>query len=161
MTNIKAKHLHFVPSRERGASLIVSLILLLVLTVLGVVGMSTATLELAMAGNMQFTNSAFEAAESIVEAEIVRNDIAPLPAPGALAAIPANVNREFRDGGNNLVATATSATNYLGKTGVSGWQIGGPISFAAFHFEIAGTATAPQGAAANHRQGFYVVGPSL
>lgn len=146
---------------QRGASLVISLILLLVLTVLGVVGMSTATLELAMAGNMQYQNGAFEAADSIVEAEIIRDDIAPLATPGALPVLPANTNREFRDASNRLVATASAATSYLGHTGVSGWQIGGPISFSAYHFEITGASTGPQGAVANHRQGFYVVGPGL
>lgn len=146
---------------QRGASLIVSLILLLVLTILGVVGMSSATLELAMAGNLQYQNGAFEAADSIVEAEIVRTDIAPLTAPGPLPAIAANTDREFRDTDNRLVATASAATRYVGQTGVTGWQIGGPIAFSAFHFEINAESTAPQGASASHRQGFYVVGPGL
>lgn len=146
---------------QRGASLVVSLILLLVLTILGIVGMSTATLELAMAGNMQYQNSAFEAADSIVEAEMVRDDIAPLAAPAALPLIPANVGRLYTDAGGSLVATASAQTNYLGRTGVTGWQLGGAVSFSAFQFEINGVATAAQGAAASHRQGFYVVGPSL
>ena len=146
---------------QRGAALVVSLILLLVLTILGVVGMSTATLELAMAGNMQYQNGAFEAADSVVESELLRNDIAPLVAPGPMPAIPANVGLEYRDADNRLVATATAGTAYMGQSGVSGWQLGGAVSFSAFHFEINGNATAPQGATANHRQGFYVVGPSL
>ena len=145
---------------QRGAALVVSLILLLVLTILGVVGMSTATLELAMAGNMQFQNGAFEAADSVVEAELLRNDIAPLVAPGPLPAA-GNVGVEYRDADNRLVATASAGTAYMGQSGVMGWQLGGAVSFSAFHFEINGNATAPQGATANHRQGFYVVGPSL
>ncbi len=146
---------------QRGAALVVSLIMLLVLTILGVVGMSTATLELAMAGNMQYQNGAFEAADSVVEVELLRNDIAPQTVPGALPNIPANVGIEYRDADNRLVATASAGTSYMGQSGVVGWQLGGTVSFSAFHFEINGNATAPQGATANHRQGFYVVGPSL
>lgn len=149
------------PNKQRGAALVVSLVLLLVLTIIAVVGMSTATLELAMAGNMQYQNSAFEAAESIVEAELTRNDLVPLNAPGTMPIIAANSNRDFRDPDNDWVATATATTNYLGLTGVTGWQLGGSTSFAAFHFETNGVATAAKGAAASHRQGYYVVGPSL
>ncbi len=155
MIDINTKH------SQRGAALVISLILLLVLTILGVVGMSTATLELAMAGNMQYQNGAFEAADSIVESEILRTDIAPLTMPGPLPIIPANVGFEYRDADNRLVATASANTNYMGLSGAAGWQLGGAVSFSAFHFEINGTATAPQGATANHRQGFFVVGPSL
>ncbi len=147
--------------KQRGAALVVSLILLLVLTIIAIVGMSTATLELAMAGNMQYQNSAFEAADSIVEAELTRNDIAPMNNPGAMPLIVTNQNREFRDPTSRLVATASAATNYFGLTGVSGWQLGGATSFAAFHFEINGVSAAAQGATASHRQGYYVVGPSL
>jgi type IV pilus assembly protein PilX len=39
------------PSKQTGATLIVGLVLLLVLTVVGVSGMKTATMEIAMAAN--------------------------------------------------------------------------------------------------------------
>ena len=38
---------------QRGAALVIGMILLLVLTVLGISGLVTATLELQMAGNAQ------------------------------------------------------------------------------------------------------------
>jgi len=49
---------------QNGAALVVGLILLLVLTVLGVSTISTASLELAMAGNDQFAENAFQLAET-------------------------------------------------------------------------------------------------
>lgn len=49
---------------QRGAVLIVSLIILLVLTILGVVSMQNTTLEERMAGNMRDRQLAFEAAEA-------------------------------------------------------------------------------------------------
>lgn len=55
--------------RQRGAALIVGLVLLMVLTLLGVSGLTTATLELQMAGNTQQAQHAFQAAESAIEAE--------------------------------------------------------------------------------------------
>jgi type IV pilus assembly protein PilX len=51
------------PARQHGAALVVSLMLLLVLTILGITGMYTTTLEEKMAGNMRDREIAFEAAE--------------------------------------------------------------------------------------------------
>lgn len=50
--------------RQRGAVLAVSLFIVLVLALLGVTAMNTATLENKMAGNAQSTTLAFQAAES-------------------------------------------------------------------------------------------------
>src|SRR5690606_10948076 len=55
------------PRRQAGAALFVSLVLLLLLTLLAVSGMRSAALELAMAGNAQARQHAFEAAESAIE----------------------------------------------------------------------------------------------
>ena len=44
-------------SRQQGAALIVGLVLLLVLTVIGISGMNTATMELAMANSAQMQSS--------------------------------------------------------------------------------------------------------
>jgi type IV pilus assembly protein PilX len=49
---------------ERGAALIMSLVILLILTVLGITAMGTSSLEQKMAGNTQEANRAFQAAES-------------------------------------------------------------------------------------------------
>jgi type IV pilus assembly protein PilX len=50
--------------RERGAVLVIALILLLVVTVLGVTGMRSTLLEERMTGNTQDMNVAFQAAEA-------------------------------------------------------------------------------------------------
>ena len=49
---------------QRGAVLIVSMILLLIMTLIGVTGMSTTTLEEKMAANTQELNRAFQAGET-------------------------------------------------------------------------------------------------
>lgn len=51
-------------TRQRGATLIVALMFLLILTILGVSSLSTVTLEERMAGNVKDVNTAFQAAES-------------------------------------------------------------------------------------------------
>ncbi len=50
--------------RQRGAALVVGLVLLMVLTVLAISVMRTATLDLTMTGNAQFRENAFQLAES-------------------------------------------------------------------------------------------------
>ncbi|WP_456085437.1 pilus assembly PilX family protein [Marinobacter lipolyticus] len=52
--------------RERGATLIVSLIVLLVLTLIGIAGMNTSVMQERMAVNSQNSNRSFQAAESTV-----------------------------------------------------------------------------------------------
>jgi Tfp pilus assembly protein PilX len=59
-------------SKHAGATLVVGLVLLLVLTLLGVSGMNTATLEVQMAGNTQFQQDAFQAAETGIDMSISR-----------------------------------------------------------------------------------------
>jgi len=54
----------FNSNRQRGAALITTLIILLVLTVLGVSAMGTSSLEELMAGNMRDQNLSFQAAEA-------------------------------------------------------------------------------------------------
>ncbi|NNF95410.1 MAG: pilus assembly protein PilX [Halobacteria archaeon] len=51
-------------TRQHGAALVTSLIILLVLTVLGVSAMSTSSLEELMAGNLRDQTLSFQAAES-------------------------------------------------------------------------------------------------
>lgn len=54
-------------TRERGIALVVALVFLLMLTILGVAVMNTASLEGVMAGNSQETNRAFHGAESAIQ----------------------------------------------------------------------------------------------
>lgn len=50
--------------RERGTALIMSLVILMILTILGVTAMGTASLEEKMSGNIQEGTRGFEVAES-------------------------------------------------------------------------------------------------
>lgn len=55
---------HVAPRRQRGAVLIVSLVLLVILTLLGVSMMGTTKLEERMAANTQESTQAFQSAET-------------------------------------------------------------------------------------------------
>jgi Tfp pilus assembly protein PilX len=62
---------------QRGAALIVALLLLIVITLLGLASMRTSTLELRMATNQEAQLAAFERAQAVVDAAIAdeRNTI--------------------------------------------------------------------------------------
>lgn len=68
---MKNPGMRFIPIRaQRGAALIMALVILLVLTVLGISALTTTTLEEKMSGNTQETTRAFEAAESGVNSAL-------------------------------------------------------------------------------------------
>ena len=144
---------------QHGVALVVSLVLLVVLTLLAVVGMGSSTLELTMAGNAQHQENAFEAAEAAVEVEMRRDDIVPLDDPGQLDALKENTGRDFVDSDGVVQATATGETWYRRTSPANGWELGGGSKFSAYHFDSIGASTAPRGAADQHTQGYYVVGP--
>jgi hypothetical protein len=139
-------------ARQRGAALVVGLLLLLVLTVLAISGMTMATLELQMAGNYQFEERAFQAAEAGVERAItagVFNTNAPtVQAPVAVAA----------DNEDTLEYTVTfDDDNGVTPVPRGGYSLGS--GFEAYHFEIESTGSSRRGAESVHEQSFYIVGP--
>jgi type IV pilus assembly protein PilX len=56
------------PVHQRGTTLVVSLIILLLMTLLGVTAIQTSTIEERMAGNTNDRNMAFQAAETALRA---------------------------------------------------------------------------------------------
>lgn len=56
--------------RERGTALILSLVILMILTILGITAMSTSSLEEKMSGNTQEGTRAFEVAESGLQSSL-------------------------------------------------------------------------------------------
>jgi hypothetical protein len=130
--------------------LIIGLVLLLVLTVLGVSGMTMSRLELQMAGNAQFQQDAFQVAETAIDVAITADNFS----TAGEVIVEAT-------GGTDIDGTAT--TRFRGTTGVpdiafSMGTISGSI--AAFHFDIESVGNGPGNATSVHRQAFYVVGPT-
>ena len=58
------KATNFNPSHERGAVLVISLVLLMIMTILAVTLSQTSTLEQRMAGNARDLDAAFQASEA-------------------------------------------------------------------------------------------------
>lgn len=139
--------------QQRGAALVVGLILLLVLTVLAVSGMSTATFELTMAGNTQYSENAFQNAETGIEVALDRggwNTLAPIPQP--LVGVDMSGDG-VADGFYESETTFTATTAPFDGA----FSIG---SFSAYHFDIDSTGRAQRNAESTHTQGFYIIGPS-
>ena len=122
-----------------------ALLLLLVLTVLAVSGMSRATLELALAGNTQFSENAFQAAESAIEAELVAGP----------ATVDTNRNSNFSFGASTVAdSTVSFDATRLAPPGFS-------ISeYVSDHYRINAIGTSGKNASTTNEQGFFVVVPS-
>ncbi len=140
------------PTQQRGAVLVVGLVLLLVLTVLAVSTIRTASLEVAMATNTRYANNAFQLAESAIDFTIVNGAPFDTLVPFVLAQTPAPY------GLGSFQATATFVEETPPPAG--GYSIGvGGASFSAYHFDVVAQGQSNRGAASTHTQSFYIVGP--
>jgi hypothetical protein len=133
--------------RQRGATLIVGLVLLSALTLLATSAMTTATVELVIADNARFRQQAFEAAESGIAIAMPSHASAAAPAQSFAVA--------FDDGSAAQAAVAFHAVTPVPDAAFS--MGSNPGMLEARHFEIVSAGRAARGAAARHRQGFYVV----
>ena len=143
----------YIATRERGAALIIGLVLLVILTLLAVAGMNTATLELQMAGNEQYQQRAFEAAETAIEQAIETGSYnTNVPDIRATTTVPGtNDTWEFVMGFD----PDTGATPIPG----GGYSLGS--GFQAYHFNIRAIGRSERGARAEHEQSVYIIGPSF
>lgn len=144
-------------SKQQGAALVVGLVLLVVITVLAISGMNTATTELAMARNDQTYENVFQAAETGLEQALSQGRFA----TAAAAALPQNVI-----GGNQFVSTTIQ---FEDSTLVPdrAFSLGAGSGIAAYHFQATSQAEyqmdpgnpTDRDSTAVHTQAFYVVGP--
>jgi type IV pilus assembly protein PilX len=138
---------HFPASRatQTGATLVVGLVLLLVLTVVGVAGMNTATMEIAMAANTQFQQDAFQSAEDGIDIAI------------GTRAYSTDAPRTI-DGLGDPSLDRRAVITFRTSTAAWGSSAG---ELAAFHFDIEAVGRGPRNALSQHTQSFYVVGRAL
>lgn len=159
--------------RQSGAALVVGLILLLVLTLLAISGMTTASLELQMAGNDQYQERAFQSAEAGIEQAInsgvystnttvgtYDNPAGPDPQPVRGAGVQVQNCQEPAD--PSPAEECEYFVHFDQNTGVTavpggGYSLG--TGFQAYHFVVDSYGTSDRGAASEHQQSFYVVGP--
>jgi len=141
-----------VSQTQRGAALVVGLVLLLVITMLAVTSMNTSTVQLMMAGNKQFSESAFQAAETGINRALLAGSFNTKVATVVPEAL---VSTEYGR------AKVRSQTTFKARTAVpsGGFSIGGDDTFNAYHFEVVSTGRAERASTSRHRQSFFVVGP--
>ena len=142
--------------RQQGAALIVGLMLLVVITILAVSGMNTATTELALARNDQTYENVFQAAETGLETALAQGAFSTtaniLVAPQAAANEVINTSIQYEE--STLVPDRA-------------FSLGSGSSIAAYHFLATSQAqylmspgnVTDRDASAVHTQAFYIVGP--
>jgi len=143
----------FNPHHQSGAALIVSMVLLMVLTLLAISTMRTASLEIAMAGNNQYTENAFQLAESGVE-----RHIADALANPNKCDIPNDVGADGCDLTDeeisDLKGSFTTQGQYHGETDCKQMLVS-MGSFQSFNFEVQAVGTTDNdGATAQHTLGW-------
>lgn len=147
---MKHPHMHLPTSqRQNGAALVIGLILLLVLTVLAISGVNSASLEFFMAGNEQFRQNAFQAAETGIERTLAVGAYNPAAAPQTIAGA--------NNATDNYTAQLTAQLGGAAQPAIWGnsWN-----SFSTYHFQIDSTGTAVRNATAVNTQGVAVIAPS-
>ena len=139
--------------KQRGAALVVGLLLLLVVTLLAIAGMNTASVEFVMAGNEQYRGRAFQAAEAGIEQSLVSGTFN-----------PGDATKQKVSG--TIAITATSQDSYSSVIerqllGAAQPAIWGNTwnSFSTYHFEIASTGTSVRNSLAINTQGVAVISP--
>ncbi len=143
---------------QGGAALVIALLLLLVLTILGITGIVTATLELQMAGNAQYQERSFEAAEHAIEQAMVSADLSTantMANPGTPACGNDCTTPSTGDSFNYQVYYDNSA----GGTPVVGGGHSIGTGLEAYHFVVEAEGESARGARSEHTQSFYILGP--
>ncbi len=133
---------------QRGAALVVGMVLLVILTLLAISGMNTATTELFMAGNEKYQENAFQAAETGIERTMATAVFNPSALP------PPDPPQIDLGDGNNFVAVVAPRGS---SPPPPGYTIG---TFGAEHFEIQSTGNSLRNATSSHVQGLFVVVPT-
>ena len=169
----------FARRRQHGAALVVGLLLLLVLTILAISGMTTASLEMLMAGNEQYQERAFQAADSAVERAITAGiyntnatvgtytpsgdpNVAPTPARGTgQQGCVQTISSDGTTGtdSDDCYEYFIRFDEQSGTTPVPGGGYSLGTGFNAYHFVVDAYGTSDRGAQSDHQASFYVIGP--
>ena len=143
---------------QQGAALVVGLLLLVVITVLAISGMNTATTELALARNDQAYENAFQAAETGLETALAQGQFATAGNTALTQTITSN---------QNISTTIQFEDTTLVPDRAFSLGVGSGI--AAYHFLATSQAefrrdpdnVTDRDSTATHTQAFYVVGPEM
>jgi len=143
---------------QQGAALVVGLMLLVVITVLAISGMNTATTELAMARNDQAYEDAFQAAETGIATALSQGQFVTTESTSLAQTISSH---------QEIATTIQFEDSTLVPDKAFSLGVGSGIS--AYHFIATSQAdflrdpgnSTDRDSSATHTQAFYVVGPEL
>ncbi|MDJ0812390.1 MAG: pilus assembly PilX N-terminal domain-containing protein [Woeseiaceae bacterium] len=143
---------------QKGAALVVGLILLVVISVLAISGMNTATTELAMARNDQNYENAFQAAETGLEQVLGLGSFNPAGMPDVTYIINSN----------DKVTAQIQPENPPTIVPDKAFSLGSGSGIVAYHFLATASAESRRApgsetdrdSLATHTQAFYIVGPT-
>ena len=144
--------------KQQGAALVVGLMLLVVITVLAISGMNTATTELALVRNDQAYEDAFQAAET---------GLATALAQGQFVTAGATKMTQKPTSNQNIATTIQFEDSTMVPDRAFSLGVGSGI--AAYHFLATSKSEfrrdpnkdTDRDSTATHTQAFYVVGPEL
>lgn len=137
------------PTRQRGAALVIGLVLLVILTLLAFAGANTASTELVMAGNEQFRRNASLAANAGIEQAIARLGDVPTVATAPVT------RREDEPVAGSAVDRFTTETRFVGEE--SGLPQLSEGKFTGLHYVIESSGASARDANDLQRQGVFVV----
>jgi len=143
---------------QQGAALVVGLMLLVVITILAISGMNTATTELAMARNDQAYEDAFQAAETGIATALSQGQFVTTESTALAQTISEH---------QEIATTIQFEDSTLVPDKAFSLGVGSGIS--AYHFIATSQADflrdpgnpTDRDSSATHTQAFYVVGPEL
>ncbi len=135
--------------RQRGVALVIALIMLVVLTLLAMTGMNTATTELIMSGNEQYRRNASQAAAAGIEQAI--SQLA--DASTARSAVPSTIPPTALPGAPD--ERYTTVTRFTGDE--TGLPQSSADKFVGLHYTIESTGNSARGASDTQIQGVMVV----
>ena len=139
---------------QRGATLIVGLVLLLVLTVVGVSGMNTATMQITMAANTQFQQDAFQMTEDAIDITIATQNLNTDPLTPVILDWTLDPSYDRR-----AVVTYQWYTDVPpGGAVFSGGNTGSGNTTSAYHYDVQSVGRGPRNATSQHIQSFYLLG---
>ena len=142
--------------RQRGAALIIGLILLAIITLLAVVGMNISNAELASATSEQIRLRAFQAAEGGIEHGMVdmRDVGTTSEALDGVTSDPKAAAGTPKDSDGNPLDTYTTTITFRGFSRVPGYS---GKDFMASNYSIVSEGKSSRNAVARHEAGAYIV----
>ena len=143
-------------SKQRGAALVIGLILLVVITLLAVVGMNIANTELASATSEQLRLRAFNAAETGLEARLqtLADDADTDPTPVESDVLDVE-NSPLNTVTGEAADTYSTITTYRGEGNMLSRYSAG--TFVGFHYSIESTGRSARNAESLHTAGAFLI----